>query len=258
MLDTNTLKELFTEPDLRTQVLRILARKIQADFSTVEANAYMVRQLINLVRRTRSGTAAAVAIRDVLKEYLDFAETLVDRQFAFNNDLMAKLEKLSDSAAPAPATVTMNLSAAPDTVARTSFRIANEMRAPISVGFEISSFVSEDGAHLLTAEVAFDPPSFVLQPAQETKIEFILQVSGQFKPDTLYLATVTVHGLDAPHLLVRLDVKPARTEAAAPPAAESKDVETTAAGMVKSSNPPKSKTRVTRRAKPSKAKRKAS
>ena len=259
MLNTDTLKELLTDPELRTRALRLLKQKIQADALTAEANAYLVRQLVNLVRRSGDGTAAAHALHDVIKQYLDFGEILVNRQFEFNKSLMEKLQTLSDSAAPAPTTVTMNLSAAPDTTVRKPFQIDNTRRAPISVGFETNPFVSEDGTHSVTAEMTFDPPSLDLQPEQEARIELILRVSDQFKPNTVYLATVTVHGLDAPQLLVRLAVQPKPQDVGtptAPPAAESKTTEasTADATSAKPHRPRKSKAGTVRRAKPAQAK----
>jgi hypothetical protein len=150
----------------------------------------------------------------------------------------------------------MNLAAAQDGVAQGSVLIENTRGAAIFVDFETTPFVSEDGSQLVAAEMVFDPARLDLQPEQEAKIEFILKVGEQFKPGTTYLATVTIRGLDAPNLLIRLLVKPAR-EHTAPPPAQSGAVETTVARRIKTkSGPPKSKTTAARHAKPSKAKRK--
>ena len=48
MLNTDVLKGLLTDPELRQQVLRMVKQKFEADASTFEANAYLVRQLVNL------------------------------------------------------------------------------------------------------------------------------------------------------------------------------------------------------------------
>jgi hypothetical protein len=259
LLNTDVLKQLLTDPELRQQVLRMIRRKVEADASSLEANAYLVRQLIKLVRQTGGGTSAAGALREVVGDYLNFSENLVNRQFEFNKSLMEKLQALTTSAAPAPTTVTMNLSAAPGAAVKMPFRLENAQSAPISVAFETSAFISEDGIHRVTAEMAFDPPSLELQSKQEARIELILQVSDQFKPNTTYLATVTVLGLDAPQLLVRLDVQPSKQEAATPtppPAAAGKAAKAVAADgtPAKSPRPPKPKIRAARRAKPSRAK----
>lgn len=252
MLNTETLAQLLTDPELRKQIPRLLRRKIQADASSSEAIAFVSRQLIDLVRRTGSGTAAADALHGVIKDYLDFCETLVNLQLGFNNTLMEKLRTISDSPVPTPSTVTMNLLAASDAVVRMAFRIKNDRRAAITVDFETTSFVSEDGSHLVTAKVAFDPPSLELQPEQEARIEFVLELDNQFRPDTTYLATVTVRGLDAPHLLVRLRVQPRQEEGASTSlsAAEGKTAEGIAAdGTIASSpRPPKPRTDAPRRA----------
>lgn len=257
LLNTGVLKELLTDPELRQQVLRMVKRKFEADASTFEANAYLVRQLIKLVRRSGNGTAAAGALRDVIKQYLDFSEILVNRQFEFNKALMEKLQALTSSAAPAPTTVTMNLSAAPGATVKMPFRLENAQSTSISVAFETSAFISEDGGQRVTAEIAFDPPSLELQSKQEARIELILQVGDQFKPNTTYLATVTVLGLDAPQLLVRLDVQPSEHKSAtSPPTARGTAAETAVADstLAKSPHPPKPKTRAARRTKPSQAK----
>lgn len=260
MLNTDTLKGLLTDPELRTQVLQLLKKKVHADALTAEAHAYMARQMINVVRGIGGGTAAATALRDMIKEYLNNCEALVNRQFEFSKTLMDKLQPFSESTAPAPTTVTMNLSAAQHAVVRTQFRVENIRSASISVGFETSSFISEDGNHRVAAEIVFDPPSLELQSKQEARIELILQVSDQFKPNTTYLATVTVHGLNAPQLLIRLDVQSTRQEPGPPPpAAGSKTADAAVADGIptKLSRQPKSKTKAARRTKSSQAKRKA-
>jgi hypothetical protein len=118
----------------------------------------------------------------------------------------------------------MNLAAPLNVVLRAPFHLENNKSAPIAVGFEITPFVSEDGAQLVNADVAFDPPSLELRPGQEEKIELILPVGGGFRPTVAYFATVTVTGLDATQLLVRLLVEeplaakpPGDTKPAEPP-----------------------------------------
>jgi hypothetical protein len=259
LLNTEMLKPFLTDPELRKQITRLLTQKTYADSLTAEALAYLARQLIGVVWKTKSGTAAANVLQEAIADYLKFCETLVNLQIDFSKSLLKKLETVSDAARPAPATVTMNLAAAQDSVARGSILVENTRSAAIFVDFETTPFVSEDGSQLVAAEVVFDPARLDLQPEQEAKIEFILKVGEQFKPGTMYLATVTIRGLDAPNLLIRLLVEPARDDAApSPPPAESGSVETTVARPVKAkSRPPKSKTAVARRAKPSKARRKA-
>jgi hypothetical protein len=251
------LKQFLTDPELRKQISRLLTQKTYADSMMAEALAFLARQLIGVVRQTKSGTAAANVLHGALTEYLVFCETLVNLQLDFSKSLLKKLETVSDAALPPPAIVTMNLAAAQDDVARGSFLIANTRPTTIFVDFETTPFVSEDGSQFIAAEMVFDPTALDVQPAQEAKIEFILKVGEQFKPGTTYLTTVTIRGLEAPNLLIRLLVQPARERAAAPPPAQNEAVETTVARRIKAkSSPPKSKTTAARRAKPSKAKRK--
>jgi hypothetical protein len=230
---------------------------VEANALTFEANAYLVRQLIKLVRQTGGGTTAAGALREVVGQYVNFSENLIDRHFEFNKALMEKLQALTSSAAPAPTTVTMNLSAAPGAAVKMPFRLENAQSTSISVAFETSAFISEDGTRRVTAEIAFDPPSLELQSKQEARVELILQVGDQFTPNTTYLATVTVLGLDAPQLLVRLDVQPSEHKSAtSPPTARGTAAETAVADstLAKSPHAPKPKTRAARRTKPSRAK----
>jgi hypothetical protein len=259
LLNTETLTQLLTDPELREQIPRLLRRKIQADASSLEANAFVSKQLISLVRRTKNGKAAANALREVIKDHLNFCETLVNLQFAFNNTLMEKLRTISDAEMPAPSTVTMNLTATRDAVVRMPFRIENNRRAAIFVDFETTPFASEDGIQLVVAEVVFDPSSLELQPEQEAKIELIVKVGEQFKPGTTYLATVTVRGLDAPNLLVRLQVEPAQDlSASPPPSMQTVAVETTGARAAKAKpGAGKAKRAVARSSRPSKGKRQA-
>jgi hypothetical protein len=253
------LKPFLTDPKLRKQISRLLTQKTYADSLTAEALAYLARQLIGVVWKTKSGTAAANVLHGAISDYLIFCETLVDLQLNFSKSLLKKLETVSDTARPAPATVTMNLAAARDGIARGSILVENTRSAAIFVDFETTPFVSEDGSQLVAAEMVFDPAAVELQPEQEAKIEFILKVGEQFKSGTTYLATVTIRGLDAPNLLIRLLVEPAQSDAASPsPSAQSESVETTVAKRTRAKpGPPKSKTVVVRRAKPSKARRKA-
>jgi hypothetical protein len=259
LLNTEVLKQFLIDPELRKQISRLVTQKTYADSLTAEALAYLARQLIGVVWRTKSGAAAANVLHEAITDYLKFCQTLVDLQLDFSKSLLKKLEAVSDAAMPGPAIVTMNLTAAQDDVAKGSFLIANTRPAAIFVDFETTPFVSEDGSQFVAAEWVFDPNALDVQPAQEAKIEFILKVGEQFKPGTTYLATVTIRGLDAPNLLIRLLVEPARDDAAsAPPPAQGGAVEMTGARRVKAkSSPPKSKTTAARRAKPSKAKRKA-
>jgi hypothetical protein len=254
LLNTETLKQLLADPELRAQIPRLLMLKTRTDMSTLEAHAFLSRQLIGLVR-TKSGSAAASALREVIKNYLDFCETLINLQLAFNNTLMEKLRTVSGAEMSPPSIVTMNLTAVPDDVVQRPILIKNNQRAAIFVDFETTSFVSEDGTQLVAAEVLFDPHRVELQPQQEAKVEMILRVGEQFKAGLTYLATVTVHGPDAPNLLIKLQVEPARNQTAPSPPVESEIVESTAARDVRAkSSSPKSRRSVAHRAKPSQAK----
>jgi hypothetical protein len=217
VVNLDILTQLLNDRELRGQVSRLLANKVRADVKSLETNGMLSRQLLQAAARAQRGDAAVngVALRAVVKEHLDFYESLVNQTLAFNQRLAERLHGLGAPMEPAPAQATMRLQAPLHSTVRAAFRLENNRHVAIVVGFEITPFVSEAGSGIVSTDVAFDPPTAELKPGQETKIEMSIAVAAGFAPGTTYLATVSVKGLDATQLLVRLAVLPAATDAAA-------------------------------------------
>ena len=229
MLNLNVLRQLLADPALRGQISRLISNKVRADAKSLEANALLSRQLIELAGRARRGERSDSdgVLRQLVKEHLDYYETLVNLTLAFNQRLADQLNGVAqqtptDSAATV---TTMRLAVPLGTTVRAPFRLENNRATPIAVGFEMTPFVSESGSEFVSAEVAFDPPLLRLEPGQEGRVELIVVVAPGFTVGSTYLATITLTGLDATQLLVRLVVEAPR-ETAQPAAGASAVSET--------------------------------
>jgi len=216
VINLNILNQLISDRELRTQVSRLLSNKVRVDIKSLETNGLLSRRLMELAARGRNGgdQTERSTLRGLIKEHLDFYDLLLNQTLAFNQRLTDRLNGLGAPAHPPENVVTMSLSAPLDSVVRAPFRLENKRSAPISIGFEITPFVSESGKSIVSAEVAFDPPSLELKPGQEARIELVLAITPQFVAGNIYVATITVKGLDATQLLLRLNVEMARSEPA--------------------------------------------
>ena len=216
MINLNILNQLISDRELRTQVSRLLSNKVRVDIKSLETNGLLSRRLMELAARGRNGgeQTERSTLRGLIKEHLDFYDLLLNQTLAFNQRLTDRLNGLGAPAHASDNVVTMSLSAPLDSVVRAPFRLENNRSAPISIGFEITPFVSESGNSIVSAEVVFDPPSLELKPAQEARIELVLAITPQFVPGNTYMATVTVKGLDATQILLRLNVEMARRDPA--------------------------------------------
>jgi hypothetical protein len=206
VLNAATLKQLLGDPELRAGVSQLLAEKVRADAKSLEINAQLSRYLFDLARRGGTPEETAQALRLSIKEHLDFYLTLVRMTLAFNERLSAQLRELSGHSQAPAQPMTMNIAASLGETVRSGFQLENNRSRPISVGFEITPFASEDGRQLVAADIAFDPPSLELRPGQEERIELILRIVEPFRPEAIYFATLTVTGLETTQLLVRLRV----------------------------------------------------
>lgn len=215
MLNLNVLRHLFGDPELRSQISRLISNKVRADSRSLEVNALLSRHLIELAGRTRRGenTESDGVLRRLIREHLDYYETLVNLTLAFNQRLADQLKGVGADAGASPGggtVTTMRLVVPLGTTVRAPFRLENNRTMPIAVGFEMTPFVSESGSEFVSAEVAFDPPLLRLEPGQEGRVELIVVVAPGFSVGKTYLSTVTLTGLDATQLLVRLAVEPPR------------------------------------------------
>jgi hypothetical protein len=110
-------------------------------------------------------------------------------------------------------------------VASQSFVVANKKAGEVDVGFELTEFVSEDGARRFRAPVAFTPDRFVLAPGAEQVVACGVTIDPAFVPGTRYMALVRIVGFPEIRtaLLVVPEPAPARggTDAPARPAVRS-------------------------------------
>jgi hypothetical protein len=216
VVNLDILTQLLNDRELRGQVSRLLANKVRADVKSLETNGLLSRQLLQAAARAQRGESAVngAALRAVVKEHLDFYESLVNQTLAFNQRLTERLHGLGAPVEPPPAQITMRLQAPPNSSVRAPFRLENNRSSSIVVGFEITPFVDEAGSGFVSTDVAFDPPTVELKPGQEAKIEVTVAVAEAFRPGAVYLATISVKGLEATQLMVRLHVLPLSTDSA--------------------------------------------
>lgn len=220
MLNLDVLTKLLNDRALRGQVSRLIAGKVRADAKSLELGSLLSRQLLEMAARRRGDEAPATEpmLRELIKEHLDYYETLVNQMLTFNQRMLDRLQGLGSAGGPASAPQTMRLRAPLHATLRAPFRLENNRTSPISVGFEITPFVSESGAEFVSTDVAFDPPSLELKPGQEARIDLVIAVAQGFTSGTAYYATITVKGLEHTQLLVHLHVDPPQQEVQPAPA----------------------------------------
>jgi len=218
VVNLDILTQLVNDRELRGQVSRLLANKVRADVKSLETGALLSRRLLERAAAAQRGQEQpnGAALRGLIKEHLDFYELLVSQTLAFNQRLAERLHGLGAPLETSDSVMSLRLAAPLNSTLRAPFRLENNRSTPISVSFEITPFVGESGTGIVSAEAVFDPPALELKPAQEAKIDLILAITPGFVPGNTYLATVTVKGLEATQLLVRLQVEAERTESAQP------------------------------------------
>ena len=90
--------------------------------------------------------------------------------------------------------VELRFSGAPGEVPSQSFVVANKKAGSVDVSFELTEFVSEDGARRFRAPVAFTPDRFVLAPGAEQIVACGVTIDPAFVPGTRYMALVRIVG----------------------------------------------------------------
>lgn len=124
------------------------------------------------------------------------------------------------AAADAPlAHVELKFGGAPGEVASQSFVVANKKADSVDVGFELTEFVSEDGARRFRVPVAFTPDRFGLAPGAEQIVVCRVTIDRAFVPGTRYMALLRIVGFPEIRtaLLVVPDPAPAGGGTGAPP-----------------------------------------
>lgn len=265
MLNLQALTGLLRDPELRQKLSRVTSAKIKADIKSLQANAELSRRLIEATTRRAGQTDPAAQermLKAVVNEHLDYFATLTDISAAFSDRLLAMLTAMGkggNGAGASPPVLGMNLRGPLGATLRAPFEIENNRADAITAVFRLTPYVSEDGGQLVAANHAFDPPRAVVPAGGKLRITFIQPIAEGFTVDRDYLATISVEGLDAMQIVVRLHVdKPDETTAAdgesAPSVAET-DIAAKDASET-SEPPPAGKTRRRRRAPGGRASRK--
>ena len=170
----------------------------------------------NWVRR---GDESQGALKDLVQRHLDFYGGLIEQSLTFHQNLLDTLKEMgrpSKETAPKDS-LSLNLRTPQNSTLRAPFKITNTRADPVTIVCKASPFVSEDGTQLVAAAVAFDPPGAEIQPGVEALFDTIIAVGDGFSPGSTYLATLSVEGLDAMRIVVRLTVDPAMPVAPAAP-----------------------------------------
>ena len=208
MITIDTLKQLLNDQELREQVSRLINNKIQTDLLGLRASAELSKHLLGIQRQQAADREQQKRlVRELLKEHLDYYGTLINLTQGFNNSLLSKLAELEGGtphAADTPAT--LEIEAPLNSVVRAPFRLGNNSDAPISVGFESTPFVSEDGSKLVSVATSFDPPAVEIKPGEEAQVDLIVPVDEEFSSDTTYYATISVSGIESMQVVVKLKV----------------------------------------------------
>jgi hypothetical protein len=212
MLGLNSLGALLADAELRRLLAGVASQKIKADLKTIEAHAELSRRLAE-ARRSPSGEGAA--LRQVVKEHLEYYATLLSLSHSFHQRLLDLLAETAPGRAAEPAVngLTMALRAPMGATVRAPFKITNNRGEPITVTCRATPFVSEDGTQMVASRLAFLPPGADIAPGSEEVFEVVLPVGPDFVPGRTYLATLAADGFEATDIVVRLSVEAARPEA---------------------------------------------
>jgi hypothetical protein len=213
MLDLQALAGLLRDEELRQKLTRVASTKIKADIKSLQANAELSRRLIEPRLRLRDGTDPAEhqrLLKAIVNEHLDYFGTLIELSAAFSDRLLTMLAALEKDTAGTitPPALTMNLKGPLGGTLRAPFEIENNRLDPITAVFRLTPYVSEDGSQLVAANHAFDPPQAVVPPSGKMRVLLVQPIAEGFTAGRDYLATISVEGLDAMQILVRLRVEP--------------------------------------------------
>lgn len=219
MISLDILKQLVSDRDLQGQVARLLTNKVRADVQALEVNSLLSRHLFENAAKAQRGDAVPNdrEVRGLVKEHLDFYESMLDQALAFHQRLKARLSNLRSYVDVQRTIETLKISGPVNSAARGRFRIENNNEHSITVSFELTPFRAELSNELVSTSVAFDPPLVELKPNQEARVECIVAVSDNFAPGCVYIARMNVKGLEGTELWVRLLVGEKETSAARTP-----------------------------------------
>ncbi len=142
------------------------------------------------------------------------------------NEILDSLERrgLADSA-PAKAAaagsplrpegrVAIRLNAKRGQKATTLLAVSNPGPNPLEATFEVSDFVNQDNHMVKNTTVTFTPDHLKLAPNQEAAVEVAVEVSGRFRVEKCYQATVNIPEYPGKEILLQLEVERARKKKA--------------------------------------------
>lgn len=110
--------------------------------------------------------------------------------------------------------VTIRLSAKRGQRTSTLFAVSNPGPHPMEATFAVSAFVNEDNHVVKNPIVEFAPERLKLAPNQEAAVEMAIEVSGKFRVDKCYQATVDIP--EYPGKAIQLQLNVERSRAAKP------------------------------------------
>ena len=212
MLGLDNLGAILSDPELRALFKSVATRKVNADLKTLQAHSELSRRLAKDFRGAAGGQSGA--LRQIVKEHLEYYGTLVDLSHNFHQRLLDTLAQSARGAASEPAIngLTLAVKAPQGSTLRAPFKISNKRAEPIHVFCKASPFVSQDGTQMIASNIAFSPPGAEIAPGAEEIFEAILPIGPDFVPGKLYLATLSAEGFEPMSIVVRLQVEPPARE----------------------------------------------
>ena len=150
---------------------------------------------------------------ELLNTYAEFTNRILTTVFQAPDAPSVTTAAATPSPAPAGARVELEFTGSTGESVSQSFAVVNRKAEPIDVAFEVTEFVSENGASRFRAPVMFAPDVFLLSAGAERIVECRLALTPAFVPGTRYLALVRIIGF--PALETALIVVPLGTATAA-------------------------------------------
>ncbi len=219
MFGFGVASELWKDSKLRGLMGDLVTKTLKADVQILQNGAELSYRLVQCglpsgFKRGQAGedgTAEAVAIiKGMIQLNVNYYATLVDLNLKFTHGL---LDTVKGQPAPSPVgkatrdLQTMSLVASVGDRLRAPFRVENNRAEPTRVTFRLTPFERDDGIQIVASGVTFAPSEIELQAHQEAQISLLLPVNQEFEAGHVYLATLSVEGMDAMRLRVRLQVQ---------------------------------------------------
>lgn len=177
-------------------------------------------------------------IRNLMQLSLNYYSVLLDMSVGFTNRMLDQALQTPPEKAPPPppaesrpASSTrfeLNFSGQQGQTPSSPFVVENKKEEPVTVSFEITEFISEDGTMRFRAPVEFIPDQVTLEPGAEQVVQCRVQLEPDFVPGRRYMALVRVTGF--PGMEIGLIVTPQPVEGKEGQPAEPKSQESPSPG----------------------------